>query len=152
MENSFTEPCMSPAISLANFLCLLWKVSLIVLNMDIKMLCYPSNPTLEARRTPNVKRWTKNLPLQVNPFFPNVLRLSIRQNLLHLTKLPMASSDMVLLLPAVNEFLWAFRKALRLGATDPECWEKQRETPRGESVSDSHSKTKLEKERYNGND
>jgi hypothetical protein len=33
----------------------------------------------------------------------------------------MACADMVLLLPAVNEFLWAFRKALRLGATDPEC-------------------------------
>jgi hypothetical protein len=36
------------------------------------------------------------------------------------TKLAMALSD-IMLLWAVNEFLWAFRKALRLGATNPEC-------------------------------
>jgi hypothetical protein len=43
------------------------------------------------------------------------------QDFFNLTKLPVAQADIVLLLPAVNEFLWAFRKALRLGATDPEC-------------------------------
>jgi hypothetical protein len=73
------------------------------------------------RQTLNVERSTKYLPLQVNSLSPNGLRLLIRRHLLQLAKLPMASSDMVLLLPAVNEFLWAFRKALRLGATDPEC-------------------------------
>ena len=33
-------------------------------------------------------------------------------------KVPLASTDMMLLLPSVNEFLWAFRKSLRLGATN----------------------------------
>jgi hypothetical protein len=49
------------------------------------------------------------------------LRLAFARNRRGCSKVAMAYSDNVLLWSAVNEFLWAFRKALRLGATDPEC-------------------------------
>jgi len=63
----------------------------------------------------------KNLPLQVNILWLSHLRLTLAHNQLNWTKLAMAYSDIMILWLAVNEFLWAFRKALRLGATDPEC-------------------------------
>jgi hypothetical protein len=61
------------------------------------------------------------MTLQVNDLMFSYLRLIFRQNYCNQAKLAMAYSDIMLLWLAVNEFLWAFRKALRLGATDPEC-------------------------------
>jgi hypothetical protein len=57
----------------------------------------------------------KNLTLQDNPLALNLLRMFLCWICLTRTKVALASADIMLLLPSVNEFLWAFRKSLRLG-------------------------------------
>ena len=59
----------------------------------------------------------KYLTLQVKLLVFNVLRMFHLGICLTRIKVPLALADMMLLLPPVNEFLWAFRKSLRLGAT-----------------------------------
>jgi hypothetical protein len=75
----------------------------------------------------------RNLSLQVNCLYFNLLYLVVR--LFQPPKVELILDGFYKLLyrsKQQKEILWAFRKAFRLGATGPGCWEKvEREIPQG---------------------